>query len=78
MKEEQNFGYDFEVIDNIRNNLESYKIQNNNGFPILKELIQNANDAQATKLILKYFQATKTPIMNFYEIKAFLAFMIFR
>ena len=52
---EKNLGYDFEAIDNIRNNLESYRIQNNNGFPILKELIQNANDAEATEMILKFF-----------------------
>ncbi len=52
---EKNLGYDFEAIDNIRNNLESYRIQHNNGFPILKELIQNANDAEATEMILKYF-----------------------
>ena len=50
---EKNLGYDFEAIDNIRNNLESYKIQKNNGFPILKELIQNARDAKATNFIFK-------------------------
>ncbi len=53
---EKNLGYDFEA----RNNLESYKIQKNNGFPILKELIQNANDAEATEMILKYFPGDKT------------------
>lgn len=52
---EKNLGYAFEAIDNIRNNLESYRIQHNNGFPILKELIQNANDAEATEMVLKYF-----------------------
>lgn len=52
---EKNLGYAFEAIDNIRTNLERYKIQNNNGFPILKELIQNANDAEATELIIKTF-----------------------
>lgn len=57
---EKNLGYDFEAIDNLRNNLESYRIQNNNGFPILKELIQNANDAEATEMILKYFPGDKT------------------
>ncbi|MBQ5383138.1 MAG: hypothetical protein IIU46_01655, partial [Treponema sp.] len=57
---EKNLGYDFEAIDNIRNNLESYRIQNNNGFPILKELIQNANDAEATEMILKFFPGDET------------------
>ena len=56
---EKNLGYAFEAIDNLRNNLESYRIQNNNGFPILKELIQNANDAEATEMILKYFPGDK-------------------
>ncbi len=56
---EKNLGYDFEAIDNIRTNLERYKIQNNNGFPILKELIQNANDAEATELVIKSFPGDK-------------------
>ncbi len=56
----KNLGYDFEAIDNIKNNLESYRIQENNGFPILKELIQNANDAEATEMILKFFPGDET------------------
>ncbi len=57
--DDRNLGYDFDAIDNIRNNLESYRIQNNNGFPILKELIQNANDAEASFLFLKFFPGDK-------------------
>ena len=40
---------------NIRNILEGYR----RGFPVIKELIQNSNDANASELIIRYTDQTQ-------------------
>lgn len=50
--------YKVNVLSAIKMNLEKYKY--GNGFTILKELIQNANDASATKIVISSFLGIPT------------------
>ncbi len=50
--------YKVNVLSTIKMNLEKYKY--GNGFTILKELIQNANDAAATKIVISFFPGIPT------------------
>ena len=50
--------FEFNALSAIKMNLEKYKY--GNGFTILKELIQNANDAEASKIVIRSFAGIPT------------------
>lgn len=57
-KREFGSNYIVNMVSALKMNLEKYKY--GNGFTILKELIQNANDAAATKIVIRSFSGIPT------------------